>query len=958
MPIISKVIFSSIFLCASLFASIHSTTHAEHVFFLIIDRSDSMKESDPEEIRLDAATLVVDTASQGDRITVIEFGTESKVIIDDKKLDDNSKLKHNICKAINEMHYIKNDHTDIIGALRKTSAKLNEMRMGKTNVNVHTLLLTDGDHQTAKDKELYPNLNRALDEVLESFIVNKIPVHTIALGNKVNTGILHNITNKTNGSYFFAKTGIDLLDIYLKIIIASKNLVSIRRNTFDVWDKTEELYIVLFCSEPGRSLSIIESNGKTIDYSTLNTYWSSKRPRPRSIPFFRKVKRPKYPKYYDLVKIQSPQQGFWFVEADSKEDVQIHALQSAPFEFNVLSPKKSKYVEDEEVNFVCQLKSEPGSDAEYVKNLLESAVINLNVITPKNTTFSARLISDGKGTGMYQFKTSFHEIGDYTYEIAVKLRSNQRGASTWETKRNGIYYVRPYEFSIKIDKVGFITPTPCEEYEIMAHVVKSDLNAKIEKLPLDTKFNAKVFDHQGKKVLDIPCRVSGSLIIVPVLDGIETNLFPGNYVIKISGYHPYVGIKGAEAPFSISNWPEPDISKLSVEIIQIEGSAIVAGEEVKLQANLRNKNGSTLKLNELINCKWQLRSVRYEDMVWEDEVGPISLHILDSSSGGDATTNKFRTKVPYSGRAIVHGEAKMDFVLNLGEKLVEERQINLEINSKEFIVPPRVKLDPEDFIKEVYGIGSTVKDELSLTTYYPKSTILHVAVKPALLQGNEMAMPGGLLNFSQNIKTEVDIDSKQKSIIPFNIRISEGSDGLVQSGTYVCYLTIIDKNWDINKSLAETKISVKMTDWPNKDDFKIAHNLPKSLPLESNILIFENVAFTVNGLPSNAYFFKLLYAPDNTHLRINSQISDRFTVKEIKWGNPLNTSNEYYTVFKRYEDNISKEPFYVGSFFEDGKAEFQFLIEELTLAIEGKGTKTYKNIKTPVTIDIINPEVQ
>jgi Mg-chelatase subunit ChlD len=106
---------------------------------LIIDSSGSMKDNDPNKVRIEAAKKIVSLLGEDDQVTVVEFSDRASVLIP-LKLVGNQVSRNEInakLSAIGE----KGD-TDIKGGLESAFAELSKVDNSKKKV---ALLLSDGE---------------------------------------------------------------------------------------------------------------------------------------------------------------------------------------------------------------------------------------------------------------------------------------------------------------------------------------------------------------------------------------------------------------------------------------------------------------------------------------------------------------------------------------------------------------------------------------------------------------------------------------------------------------------------------------------------------------------------------------------------------------------------------------------------------------------------------------------
>ena len=183
---------------------------------LIIDATGSMSQNDPQGIRKQAAKAFIDSASPGDRISVVAFsGSAStlafmRTITSDK---DKTELKGAVDKISNS------GSTNINAAL--DAGFYNLQSTSDSNPKV-AILLTDGEHNVGAYREASHT----------QYKDRGWPVYTIGLGAEIDEGLLGRIATDTIGTYTALTDPTQLQVLYFEVAQRVTGGLIIARNDF------------------------------------------------------------------------------------------------------------------------------------------------------------------------------------------------------------------------------------------------------------------------------------------------------------------------------------------------------------------------------------------------------------------------------------------------------------------------------------------------------------------------------------------------------------------------------------------------------------------------------------------------------------------------------------------------------------------------------------------------------
>lgn len=184
---------------------------ADHAvsFGLVMDVSGSMKEEQKLEQAKGAATMFVKLMKSNDKAFIIKFSNAPELV--QELTGDQTSLLQNI------EYLMPKQATALYDAVHLAVAQIREIRDRPAFV-----VLTDGLDQNLQGTG--PGSMRTLPEVVEMARREDVQIFTIGLGRELllhgsrGEKVLKMLSEKTGGSYFFAPSGAQLLEIFQAII--------------------------------------------------------------------------------------------------------------------------------------------------------------------------------------------------------------------------------------------------------------------------------------------------------------------------------------------------------------------------------------------------------------------------------------------------------------------------------------------------------------------------------------------------------------------------------------------------------------------------------------------------------------------------------------------------------------------------------------------------------------------
>ncbi len=189
---------------------------------LLIDTSESMKSTDPNNDRFEATKSLIKSMNEEKRFSIYTFDNKALEIFPMTKATEKAKEQ-----ALEKLETLKNPmgKTNMKEAL---GSALEEIQ-SSAEVDRHAivLLLSDGEDSY--------NLEETFDGVIKPFQDNKISVYTVGMAKDNNFKMLKKISKETNGNYYSVSEGKYLKDIFSEIYNYrdQRLLVDKRNSIFD-----------------------------------------------------------------------------------------------------------------------------------------------------------------------------------------------------------------------------------------------------------------------------------------------------------------------------------------------------------------------------------------------------------------------------------------------------------------------------------------------------------------------------------------------------------------------------------------------------------------------------------------------------------------------------------------------------------------------------------------------------
>lgn len=359
---------------------------------LVVDISGSMKQTDPENLRVPALELLVKLLPESSRAGVWTFGQQVNMLVPYDSVDERWKER-----ALGETGNINS--VGLFTHIGKALERATEVPPGE---RAGVVLLTDG--KVDIDKSAARNARereRILAELLPQLKARGFTLHTIALSDDADIDLLQQLSGSTDGRHAVVRSAEELMQAYLQIFdqaVPAKRL-PLKDNRFLVDDSVEEFTALIFRAADGEPAQLVAPSGKRLsarDYGA-NTRWYSA-------------------DGYDLITVREPEAGQWQVIAEQAPQNRVTVVSDLEL---LVEPLPNNLVAGKSVtlNFGLYEKGEPVADTDFLSLLTARARIS-QVGSP--ASWAIELIDETPTKGVFSEPLpAFTERGEYLISLVV-----------------------------------------------------------------------------------------------------------------------------------------------------------------------------------------------------------------------------------------------------------------------------------------------------------------------------------------------------------------------------------------------------------------------------------------------------------------------------------------------------------------------------------------------------------
>ena len=661
-------LFLLLFIChIFILITLFGAENPQHIdVFLLIDGSGSMNwhDRDPNGLRVQGAKLFVDLCEKGDRIGLIEFSDDAKILfplfeIISPQDYENLKLKIDEIKAVGKF-------TDITSALNIAIQRLSK---GRSNVRKAVILLTDGEidpnpaskmfypfnkkyrkellaaHNKRKIKKIREEYKKIASDISRKFLEekvlplykeNNIPIITIAFGKGADKNLLKHIADFTSvdpflKNFYFINNASDLQPTFSQIVEQLKGKrekITEKKIEFAGKDITHKVKIDNFVKEV--NFKFIFS--KKVKKDDINI--SLKAPDGTIITRDTDIRGVKhtFEEGYELYNIFNPLPGTWEISIKGRKDVKLHITISTwgITKLKILTKgKRSDYLTGDSIPILASL--EMNGQKVTTKNFLENPRFIGIIENPQHKIETIELFDDGAHSDKDSNDGTFGNVFTHTniagdYSIKIIAKGTTKGMRKSEFTREAEYRIHILP---RVRKQATVTAETTKGTKIQESQIESPKQQtkpkkaalKIEKIPYKWIIIAVAI---AIIIIIIAALISKHRKKLPTLEEPESEILPEWEITEVK-VPPIIKVK-------IKDGNEKNVSKIIMKKTKNEtigfNNLIIRNEEGKFYA--LNEEG-TLKINGNTITQGMETEIENDDII---QVGNLYFRIeLDHQTG-------------------------------------------------------------------------------------------------------------------------------------------------------------------------------------------------------------------------------------------------------------------------------------------------------------------------------------
>ncbi|MCK9606081.1 MAG: VWA domain-containing protein [Methylomonas sp.] len=282
---------------------------------VLIDVSGSMKQNDPQNLRVAATQLLINLLPDNAKVSIWLFAEHTSLLSHTDAVD--GAWRREALKGSKKIHS-HGIYTHIEDAIQTS---LEKGFSGNGNKNL--IILTDGMVDISKDIMVSADSReRILSEWIPKLQLQKIKVQTIALSDQVDRELLDKLALQSGGWAETAESADQLQRLFLRTAqkVAPKDILPFENNTFTVDSSIQEFSLVIFKQPNATTTRIVRPDQERLTQNSTSesVAWLST-------------------DSYDLVTVKQPMPGEWHVEAAIDPDNQVMILTDLKLHLNEFS---------------------------------------------------------------------------------------------------------------------------------------------------------------------------------------------------------------------------------------------------------------------------------------------------------------------------------------------------------------------------------------------------------------------------------------------------------------------------------------------------------------------------------------------------------------------------------------------------------------------------------------------
>ncbi|GGY40722.1 hypothetical protein GCM10011297_12080 [Bacterioplanes sanyensis] len=287
---------------------------------IIVDISGSMKQTDPDNLRVPATNLLIELIPDDSQAGIWTFGRFVNMLTPLAQVDDAWRQQARAdAQKINSVGL----RTNLVEALDKARWQL----APDSGYQQSIILLTDGRIDMASganaEQVNQAERQRLSNEVLPAYAAANARIHTLALSDAADKDMLRQIALETGGLYQEAINADELLVAFLRAFdrAVPTEQVPMVDNTFTIDDSVTEFTALIFKRSSDKPVQLLSPSGEVLNVS--NSAENSQ------VRWHEELN-------YDLITVTAPAAGDWQADADIDPENRVQVLTDLRLQVNGL----------------------------------------------------------------------------------------------------------------------------------------------------------------------------------------------------------------------------------------------------------------------------------------------------------------------------------------------------------------------------------------------------------------------------------------------------------------------------------------------------------------------------------------------------------------------------------------------------------------------------------------------
>jgi hypothetical protein len=464
---------------------------------IIVDISGSMKQTDPDNLRVPATNLLIELIPDGSQAGIWTFGRFVNMLTPLAQVDDAWRQQARAdAQTINSVGL----RTNLVEALDKARWQL----AADAGYEQSIILLTDGriDMASGANAEQINQAERQRlsNEVLPAFAAANARIHTLALSNAADKDMLRQIALETGGLYQEAINADELLVAFLRAFdrAVPTEQVPMVDNAFTIDDSVTEFTALIFKRSSDKPVQLLSPSGAVLNASNSDEN--------AQVRWHEELN-------YDLITVSAPESGSWQADADMDPENRVQVLTDLRLQVNGLPETIfAGYPVDLDMALTNQ------GDTVTEPALLRLTDVSMKVTAPDGRVGS-KLLSDPENLpadGVYRESLSrLSQPGTYRLEVTASGPTFQRRQQLTATLMEPLRIRGSEDYQ---QQVANITVEPLVASidtglsRIIARVISPDGSSVIQSMEFDAQQQAwqlQLEGSEGPGVYEVELNVRG-----------------------------------------------------------------------------------------------------------------------------------------------------------------------------------------------------------------------------------------------------------------------------------------------------------------------------------------------------------------------------------------------------------------------------------------------------------------